>query len=186
MTITHKFRSVTWAAAVASAALTCYLISHRVSAERTSLEEVEGDIEQARRDILALDTEFETRSRMSQLERWSRRDLNLESPSAEQFLEGEIELAALIDGDPAKLVPLENDAAVQNASTIIERSGDDTIDKDIFEAPDPDDSSTPRLQQASYTPSSQAGRIAFLDERLRGAIADEAASEDTEGDIEDR
>ena len=106
MTITRKFRSVGWVATVACAALSCYLISYRVSAERIALENVEAEIAEAQRDILSLNTEFETRSRMSQLERWNRLDFALVAPGAQQFVDGEVELAALF-GDDAVAPPLE-------------------------------------------------------------------------------
>lgn len=183
MTITRKFRSVAWAAAVASAALSCYLISHRVSAERNALEDVEREIELAREDILSLNTEFETRSRMSQIELWNRRDFILGAPEAAQFLDGEFALASLLDG------PMTSSPVLQ-ASASDEPREDNRIDEDVFEAPDADP--VPRMQQASYIVPDEASvrsrneRVAFLDDRLRGAIADEAAAEQEEEADADR
>lgn len=173
MTITQKFRSVGWVAAVTSAALACYLISYRVSAERSALENVEADIAQARGDILALNTEFETRSRMSQLERWNRRDFVLTAPTAEQVLEGEVELASLFDGGGDRRAP------VRLASADADRrpGGRD------LERPDPDGLDVPRIQHASYLVPAEADRrtqgerVAFLDESLRGEIAQRASIE---------
>ena len=180
MTVPRKFRSVAWAAAVASAALGCYLISYRVSAERSALEDVERDIARARDDILSLNTEFQTRSRMSQLERWNRNDLELDAPGAEQYVEGSTELASLL----GRTMPEEPD--IRRASTGADREGDENvIDEDVFEAPDPDELDVPRVRQASYTPPAigaeleRAERIALLDEQLMGDIAAEAAEEDS-------
>ncbi|MBC2776952.1 hypothetical protein [Parasphingopyxis marina] len=178
MTITRKFRSVTWAAAVATAALSCYLISHRVSAERNALEEVERDIALAREDILALNTEFETRSRMSQIERWNRYDFELTSPDAAQFLDGEFQLASLIrdgvrDSGDVRLVSAEDEGETE----------DRRVDEEVFEPADPDTLETPRIRNASYlVPGDNAARarsqrIAFLDDRFRGDIAGRAAAE---------
>lgn len=183
MTITRKFRSVAWAATVATAALSCYLISHRVAAERNALEAVERDIQQAREDILALNTEFQTRSRMSQIELWNRRDFVLIAPDARQFLEGELALASLLDA-PAIEAP------VRQASATEEPPAEGRIDPDIFEAPDADD--VPQIQQAAYlvpegvAEAARGERIAFLDDQLRGAIAGEAEREQAGEDDTDR
>ncbi|QLC26286.1 hypothetical protein HFP57_15445 [Parasphingopyxis algicola] len=182
MTITRKFRSVAWAATVATAALSCYLISHRVAAERNALEEVERDIQQAREDILSLNTEFQTRSRMSQIELWNRRDFALTAPEAGQFLEGELALASLLETPPIE-------APIRQASAT-EEPNDDQIDTDIFEAPD--DGDIPQIQQAAYlvpegiADRARGERIAFLDDQLRGAIAGEAEREKAEEDDTDR
>jgi hypothetical protein len=183
MTITRKFRSVTWAAAGASAALRCYLISHRVSAERNALEDVERDIQLAREDILSLNTEFQTRSRMSQIEVWNRRDFILTAPDAEQCLEGEFQLASLLEG-PRDLSP------VRQASASDEPTEDRRIDEDVFEAPDASD--IPHIQQASYlvpdgiSARARGERVSFLDAQLRGDIAGQAAAEQREEDGADQ
>lgn len=185
MTITRNFRSVAWAAAVASAALSCYLISHRVAAERNALSEVERDIQIARDDILSLNTEFQTRSRMSQIEMWNRRDFVLGAPLSAQFLEGEIALASLT-GRPTE------QESVRHASTSDEPSENEGIDADIFEAPDPDGLDIPRIQQTAYlvptdiAERARGERIAFLDDQLRGDIAGQAIAEQIEEDDTDQ
>lgn len=174
MTITRKFRSVTWAAAVASAALTCYLISYRVSAERIALEEVEADIDEARGDIVALATEFETRSRMSQLERWSRRDLALAAPDAGQFVEGSVELASLFGHQ----MPGESDVRAAAARDTLR--DDRRVDEDVFETPDLDAPAPERVHAVSYTVPDQGdarARLALFDARVQREIAAEAAAE---------
>lgn len=182
MTVTRKFRSVAWAAAVATAALGCYMISYRVSAERNALEDVEADIARAREDILALNTEFQTRSRMGQLERWNRSELALEAPGAEQYVEGATELASLLGrGQP------ESTPDIRRASVDVDRenANENAIDEDVFEAPDPEGLDVPQVRQASYTvPSDAVGRnradrLALLDEQLMGDIASQAAEEDS-------
>lgn len=186
MTITRKFSSVAWAAAVASAALSCYLISHRVSAERNALEDIERDIQIARDDILSLNTEFQTRSRMSQIEVWNRRDFVLMAPGAGQFLEGEFALASLIER-PQSPSPVRQASAPDDRP---DTPDDRRIDEDVFEAPDTGD--IPQIQQASYivprgvAASARAERIAFLDARLRGDIAGRAAAEQREEDDADQ
>ena len=93
--IVQSFRSVLWVGAVAGAAISCYMVSLRVAAERAALERVETRILLAKRDIRALDTELTTRGRLRQLERWNSDVLALTAPTEGQFLEGEVQLASL-------------------------------------------------------------------------------------------
>ena len=95
----HGFKSVYMAASVVGAALGCYLISLNVASERAKLEAVEEKIVLAQRDIRVLQTEIGTRGRLAQLERWNARFIRLSAPSADQFVEGGFQLAALIRPD---------------------------------------------------------------------------------------
>ena len=92
----HGFKSVYMAASVVGAALACYLVSLNVASERARLEEVEEQIVLAQRDIRVLQTEIGTRGRLAQLERWNARFIRLSAPSADQFVEGGFQLAAMI------------------------------------------------------------------------------------------
>jgi hypothetical protein len=95
----HGFKSVYMAASVVGAALGCYLISLNVASERAKLEAVEEKIVLAQRDIRVLQTEIGTRGRLAQLERWNARFIRLSAPSADQFVEGGFQLAALVRPD---------------------------------------------------------------------------------------
>lgn len=101
--IVQSFRSVLWVGAVAGAAISCYMVSLRVAAERAALERVETNILIAKRDIRSLDTELTTRGRLRQLERWNSDVLALTAPTEGQFLEGEVQLASLGGGDAPAL-----------------------------------------------------------------------------------
>ena len=101
--IVQSFRSVLWVGAVAGAAISCYMVSLRVAAERAALERVETNILIAKRDIRSLDTELTTRGRLRQLERWNSDVLALTAPTEGQFLEGEVQLASLGRVDPPAL-----------------------------------------------------------------------------------
>jgi hypothetical protein len=92
----HGFKSVFMAASVAGAALGCYLVSLNVASERAKLEDVEGRIVLAQQDIRVLQTEIGTRGRLAQLERWNARFIRLSAPSADQFVEGGFQLAAMV------------------------------------------------------------------------------------------
>lgn len=120
--IVHGFKSVLWVGAVAGAAISCYMVSLRVAAERASLERVETRILIARRDIRSLDTELGTRGRLRQLERWNSDVLALAAPTEAQFLQGEGQLAGLARAEsmPAPV----RDADVRTASA---DSGDDDV-----------------------------------------------------------
>ena len=104
----HGFKSVYMAASVVGAALGCYLISLNVASERAKLEAVEEQIVLAQRDIRVLQTEIGTRGRLAQLERWNARFIRLSAPSADQFVEGGFQLAALArpDRQPAIQAPV--------------------------------------------------------------------------------
>lgn len=91
----RSFRSLFMVASCAGAALGCYLVSLRVASERAALEDVEGRIVLAQRDLRVLQTEIGTRGRLSQLERWNAGAFALSAPSAGQFLKGSFELARL-------------------------------------------------------------------------------------------
>jgi len=100
----RSFRSVFMVASCAGAALGCYLVSLNVASERAALEEVENRIVLAQRDIRLLQTEIGTRGRLAQLERWNAKVLALSAPSADQFLEGEFQLARLARPEPQQAV----------------------------------------------------------------------------------
>jgi hypothetical protein len=104
----HGFKSVYMAASVVGAALACYLVSLNVASERAELEDVEERIVLAQRDIRVLQTEIGTRGRLAQLERWNARFIRLSAPSADQFVEGGFQLAALVRPDkrPAVEAPV--------------------------------------------------------------------------------
>lgn len=91
--IARGFKPVAWVAAVAGAALGCYMLSLNVAAERAELASLERQIILAKQDIRAMQTELGTRGRMSQLEQWNAEILALSSPSSSQYLEDELMLA---------------------------------------------------------------------------------------------
>lgn len=116
----HGFRSLFMAAGVAGAALGCYLVSLNVASERAALEQVESKIVSVERDIRVLQTEIGTRGRLAQLERWNARVIRLSAPSADQFVEGGFQLAAMVKPNnrpaidaPVVLAAAPNDPAMK-------------------------------------------------------------------------
>ncbi|MDY0958311.1 hypothetical protein SOM26_06390 [Sphingomonas sp. CFBP8993] len=72
-----------------------YLVSLQVAAERKKLDDVNARIATAQRDIRALETEFDTRANLVQLEKWNGDTLALTAPIAGQFVGDEAQLASL-------------------------------------------------------------------------------------------
>jgi hypothetical protein len=137
--IATRFRSVYWVGGVAVAALSCYLVSQRVAAERANLAKVETAILIGERQIRALETEIGTRAGMKQIERWNVEVLSLSAPKAGQFVADEAQLASLMQPvQPAMEAP----AAVQVAA--------------IEEAPE----ALPHITRASYEAPPTITRIA--------------------------
>lgn len=89
------FKTLGWCLCVAVVAPAFYLVTSQVAAERSRVESVERAIVKARDDIRVLETEFDTRANLAQLERWNGDVLSLAAPRAEQFVGGEAMLAQL-------------------------------------------------------------------------------------------
>jgi hypothetical protein len=91
--IARGFKPVAWVAAVGAAALGCYMLSLRVAAERAELTGLERRIVSTQKAIRSLQTEMETRGRVTQLQQWNDEILALAPPSAGQFLDSQMMLA---------------------------------------------------------------------------------------------
>lgn len=125
MTAAYRMRGLGWFLAVVIVALGFYLVSLQVAAERKRLDDVIGAIGQAHRQIRGLETEFNTRANLAQLERWNGSVLALAAPNAEQFLPDEARLA-MIDFRPgAQQMPGDQPVAgtpqmaVRNANYLV-------------------------------------------------------------------
>lgn len=94
MMIGARLRSAALIAGAMSSALAFYMVSLRVSAERTAVEKLEGRIASNMMAIRQLQSELGTRERLPQLERWNADVLALSAPKAGQYLDGAVELAA--------------------------------------------------------------------------------------------
>lgn len=100
MTAAYRLRGVGWFGGCVAVVLGFYLVSLQVAAERKKLESVNGQIRSAERDIRALETEFDTRANLAQLERWNGDTLALSAPVAGQFVTSESALAAIDVNQP--------------------------------------------------------------------------------------
>ena len=114
MTAAYRLKGFGWFASCVGVVLAFYLVSLQVATERKKLEAVDGRILAARRDIRALETEFDTRANLAQLERWNGDTLSLAAPTAGQFVTDEAQLASLdVNALPG------GDAKVQTASLVV-------------------------------------------------------------------
>jgi len=95
MTASYRFRGVGWFLSGVIVVLGFYLVSLQVAAERQKVERVAKAILAAERDIRSLETEFNTRANLAQLERWNGDVLALAAPTAGQFLSDEAALAQI-------------------------------------------------------------------------------------------
>lgn len=91
--IARGFQPVAWVAAIGTAALSCYMLSLQVAAERSELASLDRRIVQTRQDIRQLQTELGTRGRLQQLEHWNAEVLALSAPVSGQFLDSGVSLA---------------------------------------------------------------------------------------------
>ncbi|MCW4463087.1 hypothetical protein OK349_15340 [Sphingomonas sp. BT-65] len=84
-----------WYAAGLIVAPGCYLVSSMVAAERTRVDAVERAIAEAHKDIRGLETEFDTRANLAQLERWNGEVMRYTAPTPQQFLASDTALASM-------------------------------------------------------------------------------------------
>jgi len=119
MVVVHRFRWFGWFVLCVSVILGCYLMSSRVAAERNKLAEVERAIGRTQRDIRALETEFDTRANLAQLQRWNGDTLKLSAPTAAQYVRNDAQLAMLDSGQPqvqnAAVIPSAPAATIETA-----------------------------------------------------------------------
>lgn len=93
----------------------CYLVSSQVAAERSKVEAVERAIAKAHKDIRGLETEFDTRANLAQLERWNGEVMRYTAPTPRQFLSSDTELAALR--------PMEGDGTAERYAAMVVPQG---------------------------------------------------------------
>ncbi|MDT8757280.1 hypothetical protein MZO42_01090 [Sphingomonas psychrotolerans] len=119
----HGFKGLGWFLCGAIVAPACYLVNSHGAAEQAKLNATRLAIVQAQRDIRGLETEFNTRANMAQLERWNGEVLALAAPAPQQYLASETALASLdrqpTDIQVAALVMPAGAPAMQAASQVV-------------------------------------------------------------------
>lgn len=104
-----------WLATFLIVAPGCYLVSSQVASERARVEGLERAIVKARKDIRGLETEFDTRANLAQLERWNGEVMRYSAPTPAQFLRGDAALA--------QLRPLEGDGLAERYAAMVVPAG---------------------------------------------------------------
>ncbi|AQR73523.1 hypothetical protein [Sphingomonas sp. LM7] len=89
------FKGLGWFLCGVVVAPACYLVNSHGAAEQARLNSTKSAILQAKRDIRSLETEFNTRANLAQLERWNGDVLALAAPAPQQYLANEMALASL-------------------------------------------------------------------------------------------
>ncbi len=175
--IAQRFRALGWVAGIASAATGLYLISLQVAAERAKLDAVDRRIAAAHRDMRQLQTELGTRASMRQLQKWNEDVLSMEAPRAQQYLHNETQLASL---SPDRVLPTDLPAAPR--ATLVAAAPRALAPPQPVAPPSATTAAptfeTPRLRQATYTPTAspaRAERVAMVDKSAvidRGTLGD--------------
>lgn len=190
--IARRLRPIGWVAGVAAAALSLYLVSLQVAAERTALERVERRILVAHRQIRQLETEFSARASLRQLEAYNDDVLALSAPTTKQYLADEVQLAsyapeggatdtprvALASATPAAR-PVFRPALVQDAgeqgAPVIPAISRSAIIQTVAMIGPVDLLALTKPRPAAKTPAVQ--KVAMLDPASLGEIARRAAKE---------
>ncbi|MBO9624589.1 MAG: hypothetical protein J7500_17925 [Sphingomonas sp.] len=107
----HRFEGLGWFLCGVIVAPACYMVNSYGAAEQAKLNATKSAILQAQRDIRQLETEFNTRANLAQLERWNGEVLALAAPAPQQFLASETQLASLDESAAG--------AQVQTASLVV-------------------------------------------------------------------
>ena len=115
MTAAYRLKGVGWFGACTAVVLGFYLVSLQVAAERKKLEGLNTSIAATQRDIRALETEFDTRANLAQLERWNGDTLALAAPRPAQFVRDGAELASM----DARQTLVVGGAEVKTAALIV-------------------------------------------------------------------
>jgi hypothetical protein len=175
MTAAYRLRGLGWFATCSAIVLGFYLVSLQVASERNRLEALNGRIRVAERDIRALETEFDTRANLAQLEKWNGEILALSAPVAAQFVPDQAALASVrFDRAPG-------DAEMRLASLVVPSLP--------TPAPAPEQAAMPA--QASVQPAiaaravvvAQAASVAQARPRTVALLEKKLLSENTIGDL---
>jgi hypothetical protein len=184
------FKPVGWVAAVAGAALGCYMLSLNVAAERAELAGIERRIIGAKQDIRSLQTELGTRGRLAQLDHWNAEVLALAAPTSAQFLRDEFTLARFDQREKT----VEERAKVQLASAPAKPAKPDLKPAKIIRAAAPAPAApslgaqpaTPMVRRAAVVigadkPLATVRKAGLIDDRLVAAIGAAAKAEKRAG-----
>lgn len=90
-----RLRQMGWAALLAVCVSGFAGLTFRVNAVKSEVRLAEREIIALRKEKMILETEFQTRANQQQLADWNRIEFGFQTPTADQYLENERELADL-------------------------------------------------------------------------------------------
>ena len=90
-----RVRSIGWAVVLTVCAALALVLTFRVNALKSQVRLAERQIVALRQEKIGLETEFETRANQQQLRALNEVEFGYEAPKAEQYIEGERQLASL-------------------------------------------------------------------------------------------
>lgn len=162
-----------WLATFVIVAPGCYLVSSQVASERARVEGLERAIVKARKDIRGLETEFDTRANLAQLERWNGEVMRYTAPTPQQFLPGDAALA--------QIRPLEGDGMAERYAAMVvpagvpevvagPRTASDVVDA-AASRPTPATVSKPSTVVAAKPSPVVVAAAAVIDKRAPAAVA---------------
>jgi hypothetical protein len=93
-----RLRQLGWVVTLAICSALFVALTFKVNSVRSEVRLAERKIVSLQREKVLLETEFETRASQQQLAQWNAVDFGYQAPNAEQYLEGERQLASL--GEP--------------------------------------------------------------------------------------
>jgi len=93
-----RLRQIGWVVTLALCVTLFGALTFKVNSVRSEVRLAERRIVSLQRGNMMLETEFETRASQQQLAQWNAVDFGYQAPDADQYLEGERQLAAL--GEP--------------------------------------------------------------------------------------
>ena len=105
------FKGLGWFLCGVIVAPACYMVTSHGAAERARLKSVQAAIVQAQRDIRGLETEFNTRANLAQIERWNGDVLAMNAPAPQQYLASATQLASLDR--------MDTEATLQTAALVV-------------------------------------------------------------------
>lgn len=115
-----RLRQIGWLMALAICFALFVALTFRVNSVKSEVRLAERQIVQLKRENLLLETEFQTRANQQQLADWNAIEFGYKAPRADQYLEGERQLASLglprQIGAPSPIRVARADAAMPDAA----------------------------------------------------------------------
>jgi hypothetical protein len=127
-----RLKNLGWLALVFMVAILLYPLSLNVAATHSDLVAVDREILETKREISFLQAEIRTRASLQQLEEWNELLYGYQSPSADQFVNGEAALASLT-GDLPDTKPVMMAAADVETPKVVAEP--EVVKEDVVETP---------------------------------------------------